>query len=368
MSPQFHTLTIKDVRRETSDAVSISFDVPDDLKGAYRFLPGQYLTLRSEIDGEDIRRSYSICSAGAEDIRVAIKAVESGRFSSFANNGLEPGMDLQVMTPMGRFTLPERERENEQDDAPVYAGFAAGSGITPILSMIKTALASHAESRFFLFYGNRTAQSILFKSQLDDLKDRFMGRLSVYHVLSGEDQDLPILSGRLDREKIAAFLTSVLPASRIDHAFLCGPGTMTETAAKVLAEAGLPEGRIHTELFTPAEGAEPQRAGSVSKNNASKSNAPHEVTRVDMIMDGARQTISLKPGETIIDGAIREGVEAPFSCKGGMCCTCRARLVEGEADMAVNYSLEPWEVEAGYILTCQTRPISGHILVDYDDV
>lgn len=374
MSPQFHALTIKDIQRETPEAVSIAFEVPDALKDEYQFTPGQYLTLRSIIDGEDIRRSYSICSAVREELRVAVKTVDGGLFSTFANRDLSPGMALQVMTPMGRFQLPdeaqpdsktESEGETGSPHMSNYVGFAAGSGITPILSMIKTVLETRLNSRFFLFYGNRTAQSILFKSALEDLKDRFLGRLSVYHVLSGEEQDLPILSGRLDREKIGAFLSSVIPAERIDHAFLCGPGSMTDTARAALTEAGLEDSRIHMELFTPADGAKtrkqaPQATGSVSENASSEA-------IVDLILDGVRQTVSLKPGETIIEGAIRQGLEAPYSCKGGMCCTCRAKLVDGDAHMAVNYSLEPWEIEAGYVLACQTRPVSGRILVDFDD-
>jgi len=358
MSPRFHKLTVKDVRRETPDAVSIAFDVPSDLQDAYHFEPGQYLTLRTDIAGEEVRRSYSICS-GVDDgeIRVAVKKVDGGVFSTFANEGLSSGVPLDVMTPMGRFVVPV-----EPEAEKVYVALAAGSGITPIMAQIKTILAREPRSRFFLFYGNRTAQSILFKDAIEDLKDRFLNRLSVIHVLSGESQDVPILSGRLDPDKVKAFLTHVMPATDVDHFLVCGPGQMIEGARQVLADMQVPEDRIHVELFTPA--------GSEITARAPVRQVPAEDTAdsavAEVILDGTTTSLPLKDGETIIDAAIRAGLDLPYSCKGGMCCTCRAKVLEGAVTMDLNYSLEPWELEAGFVLTCQSHATTPKVVLDYD--
>ncbi|MGX1099658.1 1,2-phenylacetyl-CoA epoxidase subunit PaaE [Amorphus sp. MBR-141] len=358
MSPRFHTLTVKDVRRETPDAVSIAFDVPSDLEDAYHYEPGQYLTLKTDIDGAEVRRSYSICS-GVDDgeIRVAVKKVDGGAFSTFANDGLAAGTNLDVMTPMGRFVVPV-----DPSQSKVYVAMAAGSGITPIMAQIKTILAREPKSRFFLFYGNRSAQSILFKDEIEDLKDRFLDRLSVVHVLSGEAQDVPILSGRLDPEKVRAFLTHVMPAADVDHFLVCGPGLMIEGARKVLAEMHVPEEKLHVELFTPA-GSEITAAPPVRKVPVEDA---AESASADVIVDGTTTSLSVKDGETIIDAAIRAGLDLPYSCKGGMCCTCRAKVLEGAVTMDLNYSLEPWELEAGFVLTCQSHPTTPKVVLDYD--
>ncbi|NRG19027.1 phenylacetate-CoA oxygenase/reductase subunit PaaK [Rhizobiales bacterium] len=359
MSPRFHTLKIKDVNRETADAVSISFDVPDDLKNDYSFSAGQYLTLKTLIDGREVRRSYSIC-AGEQDgeLRVAIKRIDGGQFSTFANENLEPGTEIEVMSPSGRFLLPDT------DGSPrTLVAIAAGSGITPILAMIRTVLACEPETHFFLFYGNRSSQSIIFKNELEDLKDLFPTQLSVFHVLSREEQDLPLLSGRLDREKLETLLRHMVPAEGVDHFFLCGPGELIETAKGALKALGVDEGRIHQEFFTPADGSAPH-----APKPAHEGAAVDHKAMAELVMDGARVSVPIAAGETIIDAAVRAGVEAPYSCKGGMCCTCRAKLVEGKVDMAVNYSLEPWEVEAGFVLTCQSRPISERVVLDYDEI
>ncbi|MEW5422026.1 1,2-phenylacetyl-CoA epoxidase subunit PaaE [Amorphus sp. 3PC139-8] len=358
MSPRFHTLTIKDIRRETPDAVSIAFDVPADLQDAYHYEPGQYLTLKTDIEGEEVRRSYSICS-GVDDgeIRVAVKKVDGGLFSTFANETLGPGTPLDVMTPMGRFVVPV-----EPEAEKVYVALAAGSGITPIMAQIKTILAREPKSHFFLFYGNRTAQSILFKDEIEDLKDRFLDRLSVVHVLSGETQDVPILSGRLDPEKVKAFLTHVMPASDVDHFLVCGPGLMIEGARKVLADLGVPEEKLHVELFTPA-GSEIARRPPVRSRPAESITGGRTA---EVILDGAATSVTVQDGETIIDASIRAGLDLPYSCKGGMCCTCRAKVLDGAVTMDVNYSLEPWELEAGFVLTCQSHPITDKVVLDYD--
>ncbi len=356
MTPRFHRLIVTDVRRETPEAVSIAFAVPEALREAYRFTPGQYLTLKTELGGEDIRRSYSICSGLDEELRVAVKRVANGLFSSFANTALRPGDALDVMTPMGRFGLAP-----DPDAARTCVGLACGSGITPVLSILKSMLAREPKSRFFLFYGNRTSRDIMFREALEELKDRHMDRLSVFHVLSREAQDIPVLNGRLDGAKISLLLRTVVPAAVVDHAFICGPGTMIEEAEATLKALGVP-GEIHIERFTPAEGA----AGRPVSRPVPADAPPRALAEI--VLDGRRYTVPVGEDEGIVDAALRAGLELPYACKGGMCCTCRAKIVEGRVEMRTNYSLEPWEIEAGYALTCQARPITERVVVDYDQV
>jgi ring-1,2-phenylacetyl-CoA epoxidase subunit PaaE len=358
MPPRFHTLTVREVRRETPEAVSIAFDVPPALRDEYRFAPGQHVTLRARIGGEECRRSYSICS-GLDDgeLRVAVKTVAGGRFSTFANRELRPGDPLDVMTPTGRFTVPL-----DPAAARTYLAVAAGSGITPILSITRSVLAREPGSRVVLLYGNRTTGSILFKGELEDLKDRHLDRLTVLHVLSRETQDVPLLSGRIDAGKLDTVLERVLPAASIDHAFLCGPYGLIEAAGTALEAHGLPPERVHVELFTPADDAR-RPAGALAGTRPTGTDPTAEA---ELVLGGRRHLLGLLPGETIVEAAHRAGIEAPYSCKGGMCCTCRARLVEGEVRMATNYSLEPWELAAGFVLTCQSRAVSGRVVVDYD--
>ena len=347
----FHKLTIADIRRETEACVSIAFAVPEALRARFAFTPGQYLTLRTRIAGEDIRRSYSICSAPADgELRVAIKHVPGGHFSEHANTALCIGDTLDVMAPEGRFGAPIA--------AGTYVAFAAGSGITPILSIAKTVLSAGAQ--FILFYGSRTVPGIIFREVLEDLKDRHLGRLTVIHVLSREEQDVPILTGRLDAEKVRALLPTLADPASIDHAFLCGPGAMIDTLSVTLAEMGVPPGAIHTERFTPAEGGRPPRAAPLPD--------AEPFARATIIHDGKTNEIPVAEGEPILEAAIRAGLDLPWSCRGGMCSTCRAKLTEGSATMDENYALEPWETEAGYVLTCQAHPTTKHVTVDYDHV
>lgn len=355
MSPRFHELTLAAIEPETADARVLHFAVPESLRDAYRFRPGQYLTLEAAIDGERVRRSYSICSTAADPwLAVAVKRIVGGVFSGFVHDVLRPGDTLSVMTPDGRFVLPPA------DGPRLVAGFVAGSGITPVLSILRTLLAEEPESRFVLFYGNRTTDGIMFRGVLEDLKDRHLARLSVFHVLSREQQDVPVLNGRLDAEKLRRLLGAMLPARAIDQALVCGPQPMIEGLPAVLAEAGVPAARIHVERFTPAAGGRP-RAVVVPAA------APAESVAT-VIYEGVRTEIPLSAGETIIDAALRAGRALPWSCKGGMCCTCRAKLLEGRVEMLANYSLEPWETEAGFVLTCQSRPLTPHVVVDYDQV
>lgn len=354
---QFHRLRIADLRRETDDAVSIAFDVPATLRHSFAFTPGQYLTLRATIDGQPVRRAYSIC-AGADDgeLRVAIKHVADGVFSHHANTRLAAGDTIEVMPPHGVFgTAPT------QGGARLLLGLAAGSGITPILSILKTVLAREHDSRFILLYGSRSTSKVMFRTALDDLKDRFLDRLTVIHVLSREAQDIAALHGRLDGAKLRMLLRGLAVPAAIDQAFVCGPPGMADALCATLTEIGVPAAKVQVERFTPAT------PGSV--RHAAIPRAPAAVfATATIIHDGKSNDIPVADGEAILDAALRAGLDLPWSCRGGMCSTCRARVTAGAITMTQNFSLEPWETDAGYALTCQARPTTPHVIVDYDQV
>jgi ring-1,2-phenylacetyl-CoA epoxidase subunit PaaE len=356
-APRFHRLAVNDLRRETADAVSLTFTIPKELAENYHFAPGQYLTLRTMLDGEEVRRSYSICS-GPDDgeLRIAVKKVDGGAFSNWAADELKAGDELDVMTPTGRFGVTPAP-----DVARTHVGFAAGSGITPILSIVKGVLAREPNSCFFLFYGNRTTEGMLFREALEELKDRFIDRFSVFHVISGEEQDIPILHGRLDGEKVRVLLRSLVPADSIDHVFVCGPIGMSEQIEATCRDVGIAADRIHVERFVSEFGGKPRPKAVIPEAAPPKALAA-------LIIDGKRREVPVADGEAILDAALRAGVDLPFACKGGMCSTCRAKLVEGKAEMELNYSLEPWELEAGFVLTCQAKPTTDRVVVDYDHV
>ncbi len=354
--PKFHPLKIREIRRETGDCVSIAFEVPEALREEYDFMQGQYLTLRAEVDGEEVRRSYSICSSPVEEeLRVAVKRVEGGRFSTFANEALRPGQTVDVMTPMGRFFTP-LDPANEKH----YVAFAAGSGITPVMSILKTVLLREPRSRFTLFYGNRKTDTIIFREELEGLKNRFMGRLSVHHVLSRELLDSELFCGRLDADKAKAYCRFLIDPEAVDEFFLCGPYPMIEGVGEALRELGVDKRRIHFELFTPAGGW-----------NGARQAKPRQREKVEatitVTLDGKSFTFPMSSAEeNILEAAQRTGADLPYACKGGVCSTCRARLEEGEVEMAVNYALEEDELAAGYILTCQAYPKSEHVKVNFD--
>jgi ring-1,2-phenylacetyl-CoA epoxidase subunit PaaE len=350
-------LAVRDLRRETPDAISMTFAIPPDLEYDFSFDPGQYLTLKTQLDGDEVRRSYSICSSPEDrELRIAVKKVDGGAFSSWALDELKEGDELDVMTPSGRFGVAY-----VPDATRVFVGFAAGSGITPIMSLIRGFLAREPDSRFFLFYGNRSASNILFREALEELKDRFMGRLSVFHVLSQEEQDLPILHGRLDRAKIQVLLRSMVPAAMIDHVFVCGPLAMSEEIEATCVALGIPADRLHVERFVSEYGGKPRPKAVIAPEAAPKAIA-------SLIVDGKRKDVPVADGEAVLDAALRAGLDMPYACKGGMCSTCRAKVIEGETRMDVNYSLEPWELDAGFVLTCQARPTTPRLVVDYDAV
>ncbi len=353
-TPRFHPLVVADVRRETADAVSVSFAVPADLATQYTFRAGQYLTLRTTLDGEEIRRSYSICS-GEDDgeLRIAIKRQANGLFSAWAQDALQPGMTIDVMTPTGRFGTAKVA------PGQPHLAFAAGSGITPVLSIMRSVLSREPHSEFFLFYGSRATPEILFRGELEDLKDRFMGRLSVFHVLSREQQDVDVLNGRLDRDKLRTLLHRVLGGVPVGAAYICGPLGMIDDVEAALAEAGVAPELVHVERFTSVMSGRPRPAPVIQPDAK-----PYAVA--SLIADGKRTEVPVAEGEAVLDAALRAGLDLPFACKGGMCSTCRAKLVEGQVDMEVNYSLEPWELQSGFVLTCQSRPTTPRVVIDYD--
>ena len=358
-TPRFHRLAVNDLRRETADAVSMTFAIPRELAGDYSFLPGQYLTLRTSMDGEEVRRSYSICS-GPDDgeLRIAVKKVDGGAFSSWAADELKSGDELDVMTPTGRFGVA-----HAPDQARLHVGFAAGSGITPVLSIARTVLAREPRSEILLVYGNRNSRSIMFAETIEDMKNRHIGRLSVLHVLSREQQEVALANGRIDADKVRAIGRSLIDPAAIDGAFICGPEAMTVAVRAALTEIGVPADRIQVELFTTSQA----RARRTAPRRAMPAEAGAVVATVEAIVDGQRHTFPFTSGDGgVVDAAERAGIELPYSCRGGMCCTCRAKIVEGKARMETNYSLEPWEIEAGFTLACQSRPTTDRLVLDFD--
>ena len=354
---RFHSLRVAEVRRLTPDAVAISFAVPDDLRPVFAFMPGQYLTLRATIDGEDIRRCYSLCSTpDAPLLTVGVKQVEGGAFSTFANQSLKVGDVLEVMAPEGRFALP-----GDQPGRHALA-IVAGSGITPVLSIAARLLASDAAARFTLIYGNRTSASVMFAEEIEDLKDRYLERVAVTYVLSREPQDSPLLNGRIDGERLRAFAAGSIDLKSIDDVLLCGPEAMIAQARETLIELDFNPRRLHSEVFTPAARRETFRAPAGAA-------AQQVVAEIDMKLDGhVRHFTMLASDANVIDAAARAGIDLPYSCKGGMCCTCRCRAVSGEVEMAVNYSLEPWELESGFRLACQSTPKTATLSLDFDQI
>jgi len=354
MTPRFHTLRIAEVRRETPDAISLRFEVPAALREEYAFVQGQHLTLRTQLDGEEVRRTYSIC-AGVDDgeLRVAIKQVAGGRFSTWANQTLRSGDRIDVLTPDGRFHTPL-----DASHARHYAAFAAGSGITPVLSLVKTTLRREPRSRFTLLYCNRRQSNVLFQEELEDVKDRYLSRFTLYNLFSREHQEVELFNGRLDGAKVKAFSDTLMPVETIDEAFVCGPGAMLDDVAGALHELGLAGEHIHLERFGvpgagPSHHVEPQDAARA---------------QVTIIADGVRRDVEFQQTDaSILDAALRSGLDLPYSCKGGMCCTCRGKLLEGKARMDKNYSLEPHDIAAGYILTCQAHPLTERVVVSYDE-
>lgn len=357
MSIHFEQLTVREVRRETNDCVSIAFEVPENLKDSFQFIQGQYITLKTKIGGEEVRRSYSICSSPLDnELRVAVKKVPQGVFSTYANELLKAGDQLDVMPPMGKFftQLVPGQKKN-------YVGFAAGSGITPLLSIIKTTLQTEQESTFTLVYGNRNRHSIIFRETLEALKNKYMDRFRLIHVLSRETTDTPLNSGRIDADKCLVLCDKTIDLQQTDEFFLCGPEEMIFAVKNVLEQQNVATQKIHFELFTTAG----QQNKKITRQEEDIDKGPK--SKITVKLDGISFDFELsQKGDAILDAALKHGADLPYACKGGVCCTCRAKLVEGEVDMEVNYGLEPDEIEQGFILTCQSHPKSEKVVVDFD--
>ena len=354
---RFHRLAVARVERETRDAIAVTLAVPDALRDAFRFVQGQHLTLRADIGGKDVRRSYSICSPVQDGtLRIAVKRNPHGLFSNWANDTLKPGDTLDVMPPLGHFGVPLDPKH-----AGNYVGFAAGSGITPLLSIVATTLAAEPASEFTLFYGNRASGTVMFRDELAALKDTYLTRFNLVHVLSREAQDVEMLHGRIDRAKADALLAHWVPLADVDTAFVCGPEGMMDAVVGALKSRGFPDARIKVERF----------AASIPKHThvASAEPAPgHAECEVTVVIDGATRRFALAKGkENVLEAGLRNGVELPYSCKGGVCSTCRCRLTEGEVDMDVNFALEDYEVARGYILACQSYPVTDKVSVTFDE-
>jgi len=353
---KFHRLVVAKIERETRDAVAITFAVPDALAEPFRFAAGQHLTLRADIGGEDVRRSYSICS-GVQDgiLRIAVKRNPGGVFSAWANETLKAGDTLDVMPPLGHFGVPLAP-----DSRRSYAGFAAGSGITPLLSIVTTTLAAEPNSRFTLFYGNRASGTVMFKEELAALKDTYLTRFNLVHVLSREAQDIELLHGRIDRTKADALLTHWLHLDRVDAVFVCGPDGMMQAVAEALKARGYPDAKIRIERFATSIPRHEHRPAKPALPG-------HTECEVTVVLDGATRTFTLEKGkESILEAGLKAGIEIPYSCKSGVCSTCRAKLTAGEVDMDVNFALEDYEVARGFVLTCQSHPVTDKVAVDYD--
>jgi len=352
---KFYPLTVSSVVKETEDCVSVSFDVPDSQAELFTFEPGQYLTIKKEINGEEIRRSYSICTAPHENnLKVAVKKVEGGRFSTFANELLKEGDTLECMPPDGRFVLPGSFEKGK------YVFYAAGSGITPVIAIIKHLLNDSSENEVILFYGNRRSDNVIFKEELEDLKDEHLQKFSLHYIMSKEFLSAPAFCGRIDAEKCSLFGKLFYDVKAINNFFICGPEEMIMTVKDCLEKDGTDPAAIKFELFT-TPGAKENKAVKES------SNKEKILCDITIQMDGNEFDFELySDSDSILDAALHGGADLPFACKGGVCCTCKAKLESGEVEMEVNYGLEQEEIDAGYILTCQSHPTTKKVKVNFD--
>jgi len=357
MSAGFHTLTIAEVIDETAEARSIRFAVPDDLRETFKFKPGQHLTLKAEIENEDVRRNYSLCVAPQDGmLTVTVKRIAGGLFSNWANDRLKPGDAIEVMPPHGSFT-----RDFDAAAANHYVAFAGGSGITPVMSLLKSAMLDEPKSRFTLFYGNRDSSSIIFLDALAQLKNRFMDRLEVHHFLAEEAEDIALFNGMLDRAKCEEILEMLVDPAEVAAFFICGPGPMMDAAEEALLARGVDRDRIHIERFTAG------RASAMAQAQMQALSREASGAAMTVTLDGRTRRVAFDAAAgNILDSARAAGLPAPFACKAGVCATCRAKVVSGEVEMAARYGLTDEEVAAGYVLTCQSVPKSGDVVVDYD--
>lgn len=360
---RFHELTVKRVNPEAAGSVAITFDIPAAVRDTFNFQPGQFLTLRAKVDGQDVRRTYSISSphsrlAKAGELEIGIRPVEGGIFSNWAAQTIKAGAKLEVMPPDGRFTVKKQRAIHR-------VGFAAGSGITPILSIAASTLEEQPEAKFTLIYGNRRMSSVMFNEALQDLKDRYPDRLTLIHILSRQAQEVDLLQGRIDGDKVRAVIKALLPVGSMDEVFICGPEAMIEATEKALIEAGVPESRVYAERFTsgPAQAAKIQADTDAAplREKASKDIA------LTIVLDGKEHELQIGADEHVLDAALDAGLDLPFSCKAGVCCTCRAKVMCGEVVMDKNYTLEADEMAQGYVLSCQARATTKQLTVSFDE-
>jgi len=351
---KFHSLKVAKLTHPTEESVAVTFDIPDDLRSEFQFTQGQHLTLKKDIEGEDTRRSYSICSCPIDEtMTVAIKKLEGGKFSTYANDSLQVGEEIEVMPPHGSFYVPL-----DPEQARSYVAFASGSGITPIISIIETTLRTEPESEFTLFYGNRRTGTIIFQEELEALKNRYMGRFSLYHVLSKERQESDLFNGRIDSEKIQSLAKLFFDPQSVDYYFTCGPEEMMLSVQDELKKLGVPEERVHLELFT----------SPVGKLGAKESTVKHEKANAEItvVLDGNSLTFPYDSDKSILDVAYDNGADLPYACKGGVCSTCVCKVEEGEVSMDVNYALEPDELARGLVLSCQSYPKTDKVKLNFD--
>jgi len=350
---KFHTLKVSDVVKETADAVSVAFEVPANLKSEYKFKQGQYLTLKLKVNGEELRRSYSICTGVDDnDLRVAIKKVKDGKGSSFINDNIKVGDSIEVMIPMGNFFT-----EMNANNAKNYVLFAGGSGVTPMMSILKTVLKSEPKSTVTLFYGNNDEASIIFKKQIDFIVQSNADRVKVYHILNVPPANHPVLlTGMMTKEKTLGLIENYVGLNNDNEFFICGPTPMMDNVKAALQEAKAPENKVHIEYFTSPVSEEEVKPSANAVSGA----------QATIMIDGDEHAVTMQENETVLEAALRIGLDAPYACQGGSCCTCRALLENGKVDMTVNYALSASEVKSGYILTCQSRPTTSTVVVNYD--
>ena len=354
---KYHLLKVTDVHNETPDSMRVSLTVPEDVREEFQFLPGQHLPMQIALDGKPVRRTYSICSVpGDMPLQIGVRVQPGGRFSEYVASKLKAGDEIEVMPPFGQF-----HANIDPDHAKTYLAFAAGSGITPILSIVRATLEGERNSNVVLFYGNRRQRTAMFIDDLYALKNRFPERLQLFFVFSQEEQEFEVFSGRLDESRVPRLYEAFCKSLEPDEAFVCGPDTMIDTVKAALVDIGMDEAVIHVERF----GA-PRKGSGANLQARAPVDEEHRAV-VDVIMDGHRKSFEMSAASgNLVDAAAEQGIELPYSCKGGVCATCRTHVREGEVSMATNYGLEPWEVEKGFVLACQSVPVSPRITIDYD--
>lgn len=362
-APRFQELAVKRVNPEAAGAVAITFDIPESTRDSFHFEPGQFLTLRASINGQEVRRNYSISSPRSRltakgELEIGIRPVEGGVFSNWAAKSVKPGDKIAVMPPDGRFVVKKKRAIHR-------VGFAAGSGITPILSIAASTLEEQPDSKFTLIYGNRRMSSVMFNEALQDLKDRFRDRLTMIHVLSRQAQEVDLLQGRIDEQKVKDIIDALLPVGSMDEVFICGPDAMITATEAALIDAGVAKDRIRTERFTVnlPEGANPVGAQTAADQ---KAEAAKDIT-MTLVLDGMEHELHLSEQDHVLDAALEAGLDLPYSCKAGVCCTCRAKVLEGSTTMDKNFTLEAQEVAQGFVLSCQARATSKHLKISFDE-